>query len=495
MKKLSYLISIPAILAMLLVSSCSKDAPDIPVPQKVYPYASVTSDNQNLPCGGVISTQFADSPYGSDIGKLVDNDVTTAFVSEHKDFYVLWSGKKAFSLKSYAIVSAVGEGSVPDSWVLSGSNDNKSWVKLDAKTGETFSGKNEKKEYKVRGSSSYKYFRFAFTSTASKSAIAELYLVDGTATDINDLMMYSHGDTHSNWTDMGQFCENKRRTTDSDREWLANPANEPTLPIEAEHLHWADCDVTLYPYGDPVPADVNQHAIGDCCALAVMASMAYQYPGFIKDIITDNGNHTYTVKMYDPQANPVNVTVSSKFLCNDDLNPDGVTGKHGVICWSGILEKAIMKWNSLYKTITLLDGIPTEFTAPLFTGNGDSFAFSSGVLDYEQMERAVTVLLNQGYLVIGGFAEDGKLIGDGPYKTVNAHAFTFLFDDSTDAIYGMRNPWGYANGSDSSDPHDGVAPIVNDGRTQPMIDLRVCHPGAAKAYKQSTLLPYAPPQW
>jgi hypothetical protein len=491
MKRFSYL----TIFALLLVASCVKETPDAPEQQKVYPYASVSAENKNLPCGGVISTQYADSPNGSDIGKLVDNNVFTAFVTNHENFYVLWSGKKAFSLKSYTIVSASEGGNVPDSWVLSGSNDNKAWTQIDKKKGEVFESPNLKKEYKLTStSSSFKYFKFVFSGSGT-SAIAEIYLVDGTATSIDDLMLLSNGDTHSDWTPMGEFCENKHRTTASDLEWLSDATKEPTLPVEPDGLHWADCDVTLYPYGDPVPADVNQHVIGDCCALAVMASMAYQYPAFIKDIITDNANHTYTVKMYDPQGDPVNVTVSSKFLCNDDLNPGGVTGKHEVICWSGILEKAIMKWNSIYHTISLLDGIPTEFTAPLFTGNGDSFAFSSGVLDYEQMERAVTVLLNQGYLVIGGFAEDGKLIGDGPYKTVNAHAFTFLFDDSTDAIYGMRNPWGYANGSDPSDPHDGVAPIVNDGRTQPMIDLRVCHPGAAKAYKQSTLLPYAPPQW
>ena len=280
MRKFSYLI----VLATLLVASCAKDAPEPPVQPKVYPYASVLSGNENLPCGGVISTQFADSPYGFDIGKLVDNDVTTAFVTGHNDFYVLWSGKKAFALKSYAIVSAASEGSIPSSWVLSGSNDNKSWIKLDTKKGETFSGDHVKKEYKVRGASSYKYYRFTFTATAQTSAIAEIYLV-------------------------------------------------------AENLQWHDCDVTLYPYGTPVPADVNQHAIGDCCALAVLASMAYQYPAFIKDIITDNGDRTYTVKMYDPQGEPIDVTLSSKFLCNEDMNCGGVTGKHDVVCWSTVLEK------------------------------------------------------------------------------------------------------------------------------------------------------------
>ena len=75
MKRFSYL----TIFALLLVASCVKETPDAPVQQKVYPYASISTENKNLPCGGVISTQYADSPYGSDIGKLVDNNVFTAF--------------------------------------------------------------------------------------------------------------------------------------------------------------------------------------------------------------------------------------------------------------------------------------------------------------------------------------------------------------------------------------------------------------------------------
>lgn len=492
MKK--FLTQASAILALLLLASCSKDAPIPPAPEKVYNYANITSDNENFPCSGVISTQFSDSPYGSDISKLADNDASTAFVSSHSDFYVLWSGKKAFSLKSYAIVSSAA-GSVPESWVLSGSNDNKAWAKLDQKTNQSISGANTRKEYKLTACSSYKYYRFVFTSGAKTSAIAEIYFADGTATDINDLMPLSDGDTHSSATPMGDFCKNRHKTTPEDLEWLANPANEPTIAVEATDLTWQECSVTLYPFGYPVPADVNQHAIGDCSADAVFGSMAYLYPEFIKSIITDNGNNTYTVKMYDPQGEQIDVTLSSKFLCNDNTDCCGVTSKYNVVCWSTILEKAVMKWNSIYHCNNLLDGIATEHTSPLFTGNGDSFAFSSRVLDYEQMERAVTVLLNQGWLVIGGFSEDGKVIGDGPYKTVSYHAFTFVLDSSTDALYGMRNPWGFANGGDYDDPKDGVAPIVNDGRTQPLIDLRVCHPGAALDYKQRNLLPYTPPQW
>ena len=155
-----------------------------------------------------------------------------------------------------------------------------------------------------------------------------------------------------------------------------------------------------------------------------------------------------------------------------------------------------MKWNSVYHTVGSLEGIPIEFTSPIFTGNGESFAFDYGVLDYAQMERVVTVMLNKGWIVAGGFHVSDQIIGDGPLKTVTAHAFSFILDDHTSAKYGARNPWGYSNGSpDYPDPYDGVAPIVDDGKTQPLIDLRICNPGSALDFRQKYLLPYTPPSF
>ncbi len=491
--KHSYLITASAILSMLLVPSCSKDTPDVPE-EHVYPYVSISSDNENVPGSGVVSTQYSDSPSGSDIGKLMDNDLSTAFVTPHKDFYVLWSGNKPFSLKSYTIVSPAGsEASVPESWILSGSNDNKAWVQIDKKTGQSFAGSNIRKEYRVYSSSTYKYYRFMFTSSASVSAISEIYFADGTATDIKDLMYLTDDDTHSTLTPMGRFCENRHKTTASDLAWLADPSNEPTIAFDDSSISWGEFDVDLYPHGSPVPADVNQHAIGDCCALAVFGSFAYVFPEFIKSIITDNGNRTYTVKMFDPQGERIEVTLSSKFPKDVDNNITGVTGKCDVACWSSILEKAVMKWNSIYHCNNMIDGIGIEHTAPLFLGNGDSFAIRPGAMDYEQMQRAVTVLLNKGYVLAGGFHDDKELIGNGPYRTIALHAFTFVFCSSSLAVYGMRNPWGFTDGGPNPDPDDGVIPIVDDGKTQPMIDIRVCHPGAAAEYKQRTLLPYTPP--
>ena len=86
--------------------------------------------------------------------------------------------------------------------------------------------------------------------------------------------------------------------TAADLQWLKDPTKEPNT---FGGLSWATFQVgSLYPFGEAKPADVNQHAIGDCCACAVMASVAYLFPKYIKKIVKDNGNNTFTVSLYDP---------------------------------------------------------------------------------------------------------------------------------------------------------------------------------------------------
>ena len=495
----SYFYSIAIISALMLAASCEKDElyslDSIENPEVVYTKgsssATLSSGNKNMPCGGTISTNYSDySDHG--IAKVADDSRSTYFASSHKEYKIVWNGDRAFSLKSYVIYSSDSSKKVPESWKLYGSNDNETWTRIDKREDENFTERKERREYSVSSTETYKYYMFKFKTTRSSSAIAEIKLREREVVnydDISDLMGLIRDNTYSNVTPMGRFCENRHKTTSSDRAWLANPANEPTVAVDNGDHRWRSKNVTLYPFGTPVPADVNQHGIGDCSALAVFASIAYLYPSFIEDIITNNGNNTYTVKMYDPEGEEVDVTVSSKFL------DSGVTGKNGVICWSSIFEKAIMKWNSIYHCNDMIDGIGTEHVTPLLVGNGESFAFDSGVLDYGQMDRAVNVLLNRGWIVVGGFRESGVVIGNGPCKTVSAHAFTFVFDSSTSASYGMRNPWGHSSGTEDNDARDGVAPIVNDGRTQSLIDIRTCNPGAAIEYKQPYLLPYTPPVW
>jgi len=128
------------------------------------------------------------------------------------------------------------------------------------------------------------------------------------------------------------------------------------------------------------------------------------------------------VKMFDPQGKPLQVTVSNKFLTGNGHNIDAVSGKNNTATWATVLEKAIMKYNVIYKVNPDIGGIGSEHVVPLFTGDGNSFAFSPGKLTARELARVVNVCLDQGKLMIGGFNRAGLPVDNS--ETVKAHAYT-----------------------------------------------------------------------
>lgn len=301
--------------------------------------------------------------------------------------------------------------------------------------------------------------------------------------DINTILTYAIGHTKSATNPMGKHYENKRSTTTADIQWLLNPSNEPNMV--AGLSRWIEKPVELYPFGEPSPADVNQHAIGDCSAMAVFASYAYLYPDFIKSIIKDNGDNTYTVKMFDAQGNPIEVCVSNKILCNAGGTIGQVTGKNNKITWATILEKAFMKWETCFG-IDGVEGIGTEFLSPLFTGDGESYAFSPNSLYTSEHKLYIEWALKQGMITIGGFTVAGLKCG--VLETVVAHAFTYMLSNNPNAIFAMRNPWGIES-------VDGVLEIPDDRTIVQTIDVRAVKPGAAAPYLRANVGPYTPPSF
>lgn len=300
------------------------------------------------------------------------------------------------------------------------------------------------------------------------------------------------GNSHSNLTPMGKHFESYRAATDDDKAWLADPNNQPDadwLEISGSSRTWRAATITLYPNTSPTPADVNQHGIGDCCMCAVFASFAYIYPGWIKSIIEKDGNN-YTVHMFDPKGNPVDVVVDNKVFSNGSSDIFQVSGKNGKYDWATIMEKALMKWETCFKC-NKIGGIGTEHAAPPFTGNGDSYSFDWGDKMYNsEYPLLVDYALSNGMISVGGFHESGIMCGE--LETVTAHAFTVMYaDEGADYSHVMRNPWG--NGGY---PLDGKLKIPLKHEVLRLVDFRLVFPGEQMAeYKIENLGGYTPPKF
>lgn len=303
--------------------------------------------------------------------------------------------------------------------------------------------------------------------------------------EINDLVKYMTSSSYySSSFHMGKHFRNCHKATEEELAWLAD---ENALPKTVEGFtRWTSKVVKLYPYGKPVPADCNQHAIGDCNTISTLADMAYLYPRFIQSIIRQESTRKFVVKMFDPDGNRIEVAVNNKILCDGSGNVAQVTGKKGAITWCTILEKAIAKWLYVYKPDTGLGGFGAEGMTPMFTGDGRSFAVNPGSVSATNLARFVNTCLRHGLIVNGGFNKGGLPLDK--HETITGHGHSFFLANDEDALFAIRNPWG--QGSD-----DHVMQCKDDGVVPPTIDLRIISPGIAALYFDTPLEPYVHPKF
>ncbi|MDR1089757.1 MAG: hypothetical protein LBL79_01665 [Prevotella sp.] len=495
-KKIAVFLVLPFFL--ISMAGCSGDEGKGEEPDETtLPYWVLGTGNPNMPSSGTIIAQYSDAPVGSDISKLVDNDVNTKYLTHHSSFDIIWNGNNNVAVLAYSLASASDSPEMdPKSWTLYGSLDSKVWKTIDKQENQVFSDRKAVKSFEVDNGVSYRYYKLSVQSNNGGTAtqISEFVLSAATFSgNMDDLMPHASGNTYTASTPMGTQHVNDREAGAADLAWLKDASQEPAT---FAGLPWASFPVgSLYPFGDPNPADVNQHVIGDCSACAAMASIAYLFPRFIKQIIKANSDNTFTVTLYDPKGKAVEVGVSNSFVA-DGSKLGACSGKNDQVTWATVIEKAVIKWKQIYSGSSDIGGIGTEYFTAIVTGNGTSFAFSPDRLSAADLQRAALVSLQQRKIVVGGFTENGKPI-DNKYTSVNGHAYSFHPPKDNSYLFTMRNPWGLLpliGGGYSNGREDGLLNIGDDGLIPPLIDLRICDPGAAKGYAYTgDLEPYTPP--
>lgn len=457
---------------------------------------AVPEDNPFIPAG-IVSCNKEITNEANGLKNLFDNNLSTYLeVNGTSQVFIDWEGPYSIAINNIRM-AVHNDGYGVYRWTWHASSDGKTyngfgWGMIMGQTNSVYLWNKGDVQYRS------KYFRYYIeenfgqpTTRLAEYGFTEDFEADKPITNFDELVARAGSFTKNDNTPMGNHYDNRHVTTDQDREWLANPANEPDLLPSASGYTLRSYPVTLYPFGEPVPADINQHGIGDCSALAVFAEMSYLFPDFIKSIITDHGDGTFTVAMFDPQGKPVDVTIQSTFL-GDNNGIGASSSKDGKANWGTVLEKAIMKWNKIYQVNPDISGIGSEHVAPLFTGEGSSFAISPSSLLPEQLGQAAVIALENRMITIGGFTTAGLSHNYGP-QTVTAHAYSFMLTAEADAMFAMRNPWGNSPGGTKTD--DGVVNIYNDGVIPQTIDMRIIYPGAAQEYAVKDLTPYIPPKY
>jgi len=301
--------------------------------------------------------------------------------------------------------------------------------------------------------------------------------------EVDDLLSKFTDFSDTPETKMGIHFRGLIPATAEQRRWLEDAKEEPDLL--REDATWEEKKIRLYPYSIPLPADVNQSALGDCNVLSLLAEMAYLYPGFIRRLIKQESAQSFRVRMFDPLGKRITVRVSNRCLSNLKGEIIQCKGKKNMPTWSTILEKAIMKWIKVYKPGSSVEGFGAELMTPLFTGDGRSFSIHPGVLTADDLQRLVLSCLRHGVLVNGGFLRSDVPLDH--HSTVAMHGHTFMLPQEPSALFAVRNPWGH--GED-----DHVMNVTDDGIVPLMIDLRIISPGIALKYFKKQPKPYFPPK-
>lgn len=211
-------------------------------------------------------------------------------------------------------------------------------------------------------------------------------------------------------------------------------------------------------HGRAKAAEVRQGLIGNCYLVASMAAVAHMMPDQIADMITDNGDGTYSVRFYRRNIirdfEPYTVSVDSDFVDAYEHTPSVTcpSGRAQQELWPAIVQKAWAAWRGDGDYAAIEGGTAREALERLigrsvsnsfltrWSANGLWGDISAAILDH----RPVVIVA----------ATDRPAAG-----IIGAHAYTVLDARTTasgDRELLIRNPWGWAAPM-GAEPNDGAA--------------------------------------
>jgi hypothetical protein len=169
----------------LLASSCNVSTPDPGPDDQPGAYENVSEDLVTNGPSGTITAQYNDSPTGEGVTNLMDGKTTTKYLTFHNAGWVRWKGTNTLRALSYGLTSANDlPGRDPKNWTLQGSTDGATWKQLDARSGQAFTSRFQKKSYTIATPGSYTYYRLNITAVADPTLkilqLAEWDLVGAT---------------------------------------------------------------------------------------------------------------------------------------------------------------------------------------------------------------------------------------------------------------------------------------------------------------------------
>ncbi|MGN7723572.1 chondroitinase-B domain-containing protein [Chitinophaga sp. 22620] len=124
--------------------------------------------------GGAITGQYPNTTKPSeDVPALIDNNTSTKYYrSGRTALWVRYESVVPAIVVRYTITSGNDvAGRDPKDWQLQGSGDGSSWITLDTRSGEAFTGRRQTRSFTVANTAPYKYYRLNITANNGETGI------------------------------------------------------------------------------------------------------------------------------------------------------------------------------------------------------------------------------------------------------------------------------------------------------------------------------------